>query len=141
VLYALNFHENLIEEEGITVTLMPAAKSLGVLRAELDTSQSNGFVADRDSALGHEILDISGGEGGMGVTRPHLPLRGWGLGRPLRSLPANLRLRRCLGRTGFESPDPLGKNAKSPGRGFSHFGGEGGKNLTSKEFRGGPKVL
>ncbi len=41
VLYALNFHENLIEEEGITVTLMPAAKSLGVLRDEFDTPQSN----------------------------------------------------------------------------------------------------
>jgi hypothetical protein len=59
-LYALNFHENLIEEEGITVTLMPAAKSLGVLRAEFDTPQSNGLVTDRDSALGHEIFDITG---------------------------------------------------------------------------------
>ena len=59
MLYALNFHENLIEEEGITVTLMPAAKSLGVRRAELDTPQSNGLVADRDSALGHEIFDIT----------------------------------------------------------------------------------
>ena len=59
MLYALNFHENLIEEEGITVTLMPAAKSPGLLRAELDTPQSNGLVADRDSALGHEIFDIT----------------------------------------------------------------------------------
>jgi hypothetical protein len=59
VLYALNFHENLIEEEGITVTLMPAAKSLGALRAEFDTPQSNGLVTHRDSALGHEIFDIT----------------------------------------------------------------------------------
>jgi hypothetical protein len=59
VLDALNFHENLIELEGITVTLMPAAKLRGVLRAELDTPQSNGLAADRDSAPGHEIFDIT----------------------------------------------------------------------------------
>jgi len=59
VLYALNLHEDLIEEEGITVTLVSAAKSLGVLRNEFDIPQSNELVADRDSALGHEIFDIT----------------------------------------------------------------------------------
>ena len=35
-------------------------------------------------------------------------------------------LRGCVGRTGLESPYPLGKNAKGPEWGLSHFGGEGG---------------
>ena len=36
------------------------------------------------------------------------------------------RLRRCAVRTGFEVPNPLGKNAKGPERDLLHFGGEGG---------------
>jgi hypothetical protein len=36
---ALNLDENFIDKEGITVTLVPAPKSLRILRAELDTPQ------------------------------------------------------------------------------------------------------
>ena len=42
-----------------TVTLMPTPKSSGVLRAEFDTPQSNRLVADRNTTLGHKILDIA----------------------------------------------------------------------------------
>ena len=37
-----------------------------------------------------------------------------------------MRLCRCLARTGFEVLNPLGKNAKGPEWGLSHVGGEGG---------------
>ena len=52
--------------------------------------------------------------------------RGWDSSRSLRELPANMPLRGCVGRTGFEALNPLGKNAKGPEWGLSHFGGEGG---------------
>jgi hypothetical protein len=55
----LGSHENLIKVEGITVTLMPAPKSSGVLRTKFDTPQSDRLVADRDTTLGHQILDIA----------------------------------------------------------------------------------
>jgi hypothetical protein len=59
MLYALNFHENLIEEEGIAVTLMPAAKPPSVLRAEFDTPQPDRLVAHRNTTRGQKILDIA----------------------------------------------------------------------------------
>jgi len=38
---------------------MPAPNSPGELGTKLDTPQSNRLVADRDTTLGHEILDIT----------------------------------------------------------------------------------
>ena len=57
--YPLDSHEHLIKVEGIAVTLMPAPKSPGVFSAEFDAPQSNRLVADRDTALGHKILNIA----------------------------------------------------------------------------------
>ena len=59
MLYPSDLHENLIKVEGIAVTLMPASKSPGVFWAEFDTPKSNRLVADCDTTLGHEILDIA----------------------------------------------------------------------------------
>jgi len=59
VLFALDLHEYLIEIEGIAVSLMPAPKSPGVLRAKLNAPQSDRLIADLDTALSHEILDIA----------------------------------------------------------------------------------
>jgi len=60
-----------------------------------------------------------------GTLHASYPLRGL-VARLLRRLPANWRLRRCVGRTGFEFLNSLGINEKGPGWGLPHFGGEGG---------------
>jgi len=58
-LLPLNLDEDFVDKESITVTLVPAPKSLRILRAEFDTPQPDSLVADCDSALGHEILDVA----------------------------------------------------------------------------------
>jgi hypothetical protein len=55
----LDSHENLIKVESITVTLIPAPKSPSVFRTKFDAPQSDRLVADRDTTLGHKILDIA----------------------------------------------------------------------------------
>lgn len=59
VLLALDLHEDLIDEEGVTESLVPAPKFPGVLWPKLDAPQSDRYVADRDSALRHEIFDVT----------------------------------------------------------------------------------
>ena len=59
MLLALDLYKNLIDEEGITVTVVSAPKSPRVLRAEFDTSQPNRLIADPNTTLGHEILDVA----------------------------------------------------------------------------------
>ena len=59
VLFALDFDEDLIDEESIPVSLVSPSKSLGVFGPKLDAPQPNRFVADRDSAFGHEIFDVT----------------------------------------------------------------------------------
>lgn len=51
--------KNLIKVKSIAITLMPAPKSPSVFITEFDTPQSNRLVADRDTTLGHKILDIA----------------------------------------------------------------------------------
>ena len=59
VLPALNLDEDFVNKESIAVTLVPTPKSPRILRAELDTPQPDRFVADRDTTLGHKVLDIT----------------------------------------------------------------------------------
>jgi len=59
VLFALDFYEDLIDKEAVPVSLVPPSKSPGVFGPKLDTPQSGRFVADHDSALGHEIFDVT----------------------------------------------------------------------------------
>jgi hypothetical protein len=59
VLLSLNLDEDFVDKKRITVTLVSTPKSHRILRAELDAPQSNGFVADRNSALRQEIFNIA----------------------------------------------------------------------------------
>ena len=59
MLFALDLNEDLIDEESIPVALVPPSKSLGVFGPKLDTPQPDRFVADRDSAIGHEIFGVT----------------------------------------------------------------------------------
>ena len=59
MLLSLNLNEDLIDEESIPVSLVPPSKSFGVFGSKLDAPQSNRFAADRDSAFGHKIFDIT----------------------------------------------------------------------------------
>jgi hypothetical protein len=59
MLFALNLNEDFIDKESIPIALVPPSKSPGVFGPKLDTPQPDRFVADRNSAFGHEILDIT----------------------------------------------------------------------------------
>jgi len=59
VLPSLNIDEDFVNKESIAVTLMPAPKPRRILRAEFDTPQPDRLVADRNTTLGHKILDIA----------------------------------------------------------------------------------
>ena len=50
---------NLSVPESIPVSLVPSSKPLGVFGPKLDAPQSDRFVADRDSAFGHEIFNVT----------------------------------------------------------------------------------
>ena len=58
MLFALDPNEDLIDEESVSVSLVPPSKSLGVFGPKLDPPQSDRLVADRDPTLGHEIREI-----------------------------------------------------------------------------------
>jgi len=59
MLLAVDFHEDFIDEEGITVTSVFPFQALYIFGTELDAPQPDGFVADDDSSLGQEVLDVS----------------------------------------------------------------------------------
>jgi len=59
VLPALNLDEDFVNKESIAVTLVPTPKSPRILRAEFNTPQADRLVADRNTTLGHKILDIA----------------------------------------------------------------------------------
>ena len=59
MLPALNLDEDFVNKESIAVTLVPTPKSPRILRAEFDTPQPDRLVADRNTTLGHKILDIA----------------------------------------------------------------------------------
>jgi len=59
VLFAIDFHEDLIDEERITTALMFSLQSPCIKSSELDTPQADGFIADSDATLSEDIFDIS----------------------------------------------------------------------------------
>jgi hypothetical protein len=59
MLLSLDSNEYLINEERITIPLMLSSQSLGVLRPKLVAPQANGFIADRDASLGHQVFNIA----------------------------------------------------------------------------------
>ncbi len=59
MLLPLNLDEYFVDEESIAVSLVTMPQSSRVFGTELDAPQPDRFVADRDSALGHEIFDVT----------------------------------------------------------------------------------
>jgi hypothetical protein len=59
LLLAIDFHENLIDVERITITTMPTFESSSVSNTKLDAPESDGFVADSDASFCEQILNIT----------------------------------------------------------------------------------
>jgi hypothetical protein len=51
VLLAVDFHENFVDEESVTIAWVLPFQSPGVLGTEFDTPQPIGFAADSDAAF------------------------------------------------------------------------------------------
>jgi len=58
-LLPLSLDEDFVDKESIAVTLVPAPKSLCIYPAEFDAPQADRLVADRNTTLGHKILDVA----------------------------------------------------------------------------------
>jgi hypothetical protein len=59
MLLAVDFYEDFIDEECVTVASVLPLQSLGIFGAELDTPEADGLVADFNPAFGQQILDIA----------------------------------------------------------------------------------
>ena len=59
MLFAIDLHEDFIDEEGIAVAMMLSLQSPGEPGTELDTPEPNGFVGDCDASLSKQIFDIT----------------------------------------------------------------------------------
>jgi hypothetical protein len=59
VLFALNFHEDLIYIESITIALVLSAKSSWEFGPELRAPKPDSLIANRYAPFRHQILDIS----------------------------------------------------------------------------------
>jgi hypothetical protein len=59
MLLAVDLHEYFIDVKCVTVASVLSLQTPRILRAELDTPEADGFVADCDTSLGEKIFDIS----------------------------------------------------------------------------------
>jgi len=59
LLLAIDLHEDFIDVERIAVTTVPLFESTSVSSTELNTPESDGFVADTNASFGEQILDIT----------------------------------------------------------------------------------
>jgi hypothetical protein len=59
LLPAIDLHEDLIDVERIAITTVSLFESTSVSSAELDTPESDGFVADTNASFGEQILNIT----------------------------------------------------------------------------------
>jgi hypothetical protein len=59
LLLAFDPHEDLIDVERIAVTTVSLLESTSVSSAELNTPESDGFIADTNASFGEQILDIT----------------------------------------------------------------------------------
>jgi hypothetical protein len=56
---AIDLHKDLIDVECIAVTTMSPFESKSVSSTKLNTPESDGFVADRDSSFCEQIFNIT----------------------------------------------------------------------------------
>ena len=59
MLLAIDSDEDLVDIEGVAVTLMLPLQAPSVYSSEFDAPQANRFAADSDASLGEKVLDIS----------------------------------------------------------------------------------
>jgi hypothetical protein len=59
LLPAIDLHEDLIDVERIAITTVPLFEPTSVTSAKLDTTESDGFVADANASFGEPILNIT----------------------------------------------------------------------------------
>jgi hypothetical protein len=58
LLLAVDSNENFVQVPNIAEAALPPFQSLGIVRTELFTPESNRFIRDEDSPFGEKILDI-----------------------------------------------------------------------------------
>ena len=59
MLFPLNLNEHLINEEGVTISLMLPSQSLGIYRSKLITPKADSLITDLDAPLGHQVFDVA----------------------------------------------------------------------------------
>jgi hypothetical protein len=59
VLFAVDFDEHFIDEEGITIASMFTLQSACINGTEFDTPEANRLAADGDIAFSQKVFDIS----------------------------------------------------------------------------------
>jgi len=59
MLLAINFYEDFIDVEGVTVALMLSFQTAGIFCAEFDAPEADRFVRDGNASFSESIFDIS----------------------------------------------------------------------------------
>jgi hypothetical protein len=59
MLLSLNLHKYLINEKGITISLVFSSQSLSIFRSELIAPKMNCFIAHHDTSFSQQIFNIS----------------------------------------------------------------------------------
>ena len=59
MLLAVDFDEDFIDIDGVTVASVLSFQSTGINSSELDALEADGFPRDDDSSFSEQILDIS----------------------------------------------------------------------------------
>ena len=59
MLLAVDLHEDLINEESVSVAWVPTLQPFGISRSKLDAPQTNRLIADGNPPLGQQIFDVA----------------------------------------------------------------------------------
>ncbi len=59
MLLAIDLHEDLVDEEGITISPVLPLQTPGIFRTKLDAPKPDGFITDSNAAFSQQIFDIS----------------------------------------------------------------------------------
>jgi hypothetical protein len=59
VLFAMDLHEDLIDEERIAIATVSPFETMSVSSTKLDTPKSDGFIAESDASFREQIFDIT----------------------------------------------------------------------------------
>jgi len=54
----VNLNEHLINAESVAVALASSSQSLSIFRTKLIAPQANGFIADGDAPLRHQVFNV-----------------------------------------------------------------------------------